>query len=91
MASPACAMTSSSPSDGSRLAVPAASDSPHTSFAFSGRKKIGSQPSAISALIATFFGPIAAITIGMRSRTGRLISFSGLPSPVPCSAGSGIL
>ena len=69
----------------------AASASPHTSRAFSGTKKIGIQPSAISAASSTFFGPIAAMKIGMRSRTGWLMSLSGLPSPVPWSAGSGIL
>ncbi len=70
-------------SDGSRLAAPAASDGPNTSFAFSGTKKMGSQPSATSAVIATFFAPSEATQIGMRGRTGWLMILSGLPSPVP--------
>ena len=49
---------------------------------------MGCQPSASSAASATFFGPSAAMTMGIRSRTGWLISFSGLPSPVPPSSGS---
>jgi hypothetical protein len=72
------------------LALPASRDSPHTDAAFSGTKKIGSQASAISAASSTFFGPSAASITGMRSRTGVLISFSGLPRPVPSSGGSGI-
>src|SRR3984893_18416072 len=44
---------------------------------------MGSQPSASSAASSTFFGPSAATTIGMRSRTGWLISLSGFPRPVP--------
>ncbi|SHT93648.1 Uncharacterised protein [Mycobacteroides abscessus subsp. abscessus] len=50
---------------------------------------MGCQPSAISAVSATFLGPSAAISTGMRSRTGWLISFRALPRPVPCSGGSG--
>lgn len=88
IASMAWAITSSSPSAGSRRSRPAARDAPHTSPAFSGTKKMGSQPSASSAASCTFFGPMAAITIGMRSRTGWLISLSGLPRPVPPSRGS---
>ena len=37
-----------------------ASEGPWTSAKRSGEKKIGSQPSAISAASATFFGPSAA-------------------------------
>ena len=80
---------SSVPSAGSRRASPSARASPQASWAFSGWKKIGSQPSAISAASATFFGPMAAMLIGIRSRTGWLISLSGLPRPVPRPAGSG--
>ena len=71
------------PSDGSRLAVPAARAGPKTSFALSGTKKSGSHPSAISAVMATFFSPRAATQMGMRARTGWLMSLSALPSPVP--------
>ncbi len=77
-------------SEGSRLAAPALSEGPKTSFTFSGTKKMGSQPSATSAVMATFFSPRAATQIGMRERTGWLISFRGLPRPVPSPAGSGI-
>ncbi len=83
-------MTSSSPSALSRLAFPARSASPQTSSAFSGLKNTGCQPSATSAVSCTFFGPSAAMWIGMRSRTGSLMIFSGLPRPVPRSAGKGI-
>ena len=51
--------------------------------------KWGSQPSAISAVISTFFTPSEATKIGMRSRTGWLMIFNGLPRPVPWSGGSG--
>ena len=51
---------------------------------------MGSQPSATSAVMATFFSPSAATQIGMRERTGWLISLSGLPRPVPSPAGSGM-
>ena len=64
------AYTSSSPSDGSRLARPLASASPHARCAFSGWKKMGCQPLAISAASSTFFGPNAASTTGIFSRTG---------------------
>ena len=77
-------------SDGSRLAVPAAREGPKTSLAFSGKKKIGSQPSATSAVMATFFSPRAATQIGMRGRTGWLINLRGLPSPVPSPGGRGM-
>ena len=77
-------------SDGSRLAVPAAREGPKTSLAFSGTKKMGSHPSATSAVMATFFSPKAATQIGMRARTGWLINLSALPSPVPSPAGRGM-
>ena len=51
------AHTSSGSRSGDRLAAPLASASPHTSFAFSGTKNIGSQPSATSAVISTFLSP----------------------------------
>ena len=50
---------------------------------------MGSQTSASSAASSTFFGPIAASITGICARTGWLMSFSGLPSPVPCSGGNG--
>ena len=50
-------MTSRSPSAAvSRLALPAASGVPQVRSAFSGKKKMGCQPSASSAARATFFG-----------------------------------
>ena len=52
---------------------------------------MGCQPSASSAASSTFLGPSAAINIGMRSRTGLLMSFNALPRPVPLPAGSGIV
>ena len=52
-------------------------------------KKSGSQPSATSAVICTFFSPSDATQIGIRGRTGWAMILSGLPSPVPCSGGSG--
>ena len=58
------------PSEGSRWVVPAARAGPNTSLALSGTKKMGSQPSATSAIMATFFSPRAATQIGMRERTG---------------------
>src|SRR5260221_12803158 len=92
MASDAVAgTTSSGPSDGSRFAWPAASAAPHTDAAFSGKYQIGCQPSASSAAISTFLGPSAATKIGIRSRTGWLISFSGLPSPVAWAGGGGVV
>jgi hypothetical protein len=42
------------------LAAPFASAAPHTSCAFSGAKRNGSQPSAYSAVPSTFFFPSAA-------------------------------
>ncbi len=83
------ATTSSGGSDGSRLAAPAASESPHTEAAFSGWKNTGSHPSAISAVTSTFLGPNEAMYTGMLARLGWLISFSGLPSPVPSPSGRG--
>src|SRR3954466_10006926 len=55
---------------------------PKASSKRSGATKIGSQPSAISAASAAFFGPIAAREIGTSARNGRTISFSGLPRAV---------
>jgi Thiolase, C-terminal domain len=65
------AKTSRSPRDGSRLALPALSASPHTDSARSGRKKIGRQPSAISAASSTFFEPSAASSTGIRGQRRR--------------------
>ena len=48
-----------------------------------GEKKMGNQPSAISAARAMFFGPSAPKMIGMSARSGCTIDLSGLPSPVP--------
>ena len=75
--------------DGSRLASPAFSWSPHTCWNFSGMNMIGSQPSAISAVAVTLRPFRLAHQIGISLRTGWLISFSGLPSPVPSPGGSG--
>ena len=77
-------------SEGSRLARPASSDSPHTSCAFSGTNSMGIQPSAISAVMATFLWPSEAIQIGICGRTGRPMILSAFPSPVPSPAGSGM-
>src|SRR2546427_55126 len=44
--------------------------------------KSGSQPSAISAVWATLFSPIAANQIGMRGRTGCSRSMRGRPEPL---------
>ena len=44
----------------SKPGLAAASGSPKTPASFSGETQTGSQPSAISAASATFFGPIAA-------------------------------
>ncbi len=52
---------------------------------------IGSQPSAYWAVVSTLLPMSDAHQIGMSARTGWLMSFSGLPSPVPSSGGSGIL
>ena len=51
---------------------------------------IGSHPSATSAVAATALPMSDAHQIGTASRTGRLISFSGLPRPVPSPSGSGM-
>ncbi len=56
---------------------------------WAGEKKIGNQPSAISAASATFFGPSAPSTIGMSLRRGWTMALSGLPSPVPPGYGRG--
>ena len=73
----------SGPSSGSRLTVPALMSSPHTLWNFSGSKKIGIQPSACSAVFFTDRPISEAQKIGTVSRTGWLMSFSGLPMPVP--------
>ena len=69
--------------------MPALISSPHTLWYFSGSKKIGSQPSACCAVALTDRPIRLAQKIGMVSRTGWLISLSGLPSPVPSPSGSG--
>ena len=74
---------------GGRLASPALSWSPHTCWCCSGMNMIGSQPSACSAVASTLLPMSDAHQIGMSARTGWLMSLSGLPSPVPCPAGSG--
>ena len=56
-----------------------------------GEKKMGNQPSAISAARATFFGPSAPRMIGMSARNGCTIGLSGLPSPVPPGIGQGVV
>ena len=48
-----------------------------------GAKKIGNQPSAISAASATFLGPSAPMMIGMSSRSGCTMDLSGLPKFMP--------
>ena len=52
-------------------------------------KKMASQPSAISAVCATFFGPSAPSQIGTSARSGCVIGLSGLPSPVAPGASAG--
>jgi hypothetical protein len=74
----------------SRWAEPASSEAPKTSLDLSGTKNNGSHPSAISAVMATFFSPRAATQIGMRARWGCPMIFRALPRPVPCPSGSGI-
>ena len=69
--------------------MPLARSSPHTCWNFSGSKKIGSQPLATRAVSATDLPIRLAQNTGMSARFGWLISFSGLPSPVPWPAGSG--
>jgi hypothetical protein len=54
-----------------------------------GEKKMGNQPSAISAARATFFGPSAPRMIGTSARSGCTIGLSGFPRPVPPGNGSG--
>ncbi len=73
------------PRAGSRLADPRASARPHTSFAFSGMKKNGNQPSATSAVMATFRSPREATQMGIRGRTGWPMILRGRPRPVPSS------
>ena len=73
-----------------RLADPARNASPHTCWKRSGTKWIGCQPCATSAASSTFFGPIAAIQIGMSERKGLAVNLSGFPRPLPpLSAESG--
>ena len=50
---------------------------------------IGSQPSAISAVAVTLRPIKLAHQMGISLRTGWLMSFSGLPSPVPSPGGNG--
>ncbi len=52
---------------------------------------MGIQPSASSAVMATFFSPSAATQMGMVGRTGWAMILSALPSPVPWPGGSGIV
>ncbi len=61
MASRPPATVCSGPSSGGRFAAPSASGPPHTAWAFSGMKRVGSQPSAISAVIRTLAGPSEAM------------------------------
>ncbi len=70
--------------------VPASSDSPHTSRAFSGTYSMGIQPSAISAVMATLVWPSEATQIGIRGRTGRPMILRALPSPVPRPSARGM-
>ena len=84
------ALICSGPSSGSRLAAPASSESPQTSRARSGMNRIGSQPSASSAVISTFLSPSEATQIGMVSRSGWTRIFSGLPRPSPWPSDSGM-
>ncbi len=60
---------------------PARSAPSVVSSACSGAKKISRAPSAISPVCSRFFGPMAAMYSGIRSRTGWTVSFSGLPGP----------
>ncbi|SKV72931.1 Uncharacterised protein [Mycobacteroides abscessus subsp. abscessus] len=50
---------------------------------------MGSQPSAISAVKATFLGPSAPRKIGISDRSGCTIGLSGFPNPVALSPVSG--
>ncbi len=63
-------------------ANPSASEGSNA-FTALGEKKIGNQPSAISAARATFFGPSAPKMMGMSFRRGWTIGFKAFPSPVP--------
>jgi hypothetical protein len=42
---------------------------------------MGSQPSAISAVMATFLGPSAPSQMGTSARSGWTMGLRGLPSP----------
>ena len=83
------AAISSRPSSAGRRARPALSWSPQTWWCFSGMNMTGSQPSACSAVACTLRPISDAHQIGISLRIGWLISFSGLPSPVPSPSGSG--
>ena len=63
-------------------AKPSSSDASKEDIA-RGEKKMGNQPSAISAARATFLGPSAPKMMGTSARSGCTIGLSGLPSPVP--------
>ena len=63
-------------------AKPSSSDASNDDMA-RGEKKMGNQPSAISAASATFFGPSAPKMIGMSARKGCTMDLSGFPRPVP--------
>ncbi len=78
----------SCPSAGSRLARPAFNSSPHTWWILLGIEE-DRQPAVgvLGGLAVTLLPIRLAHQIGMSARTGWLISFSGLPSPVPCPAG----
>ena len=64
------------------FAKPASRCSPQVSSNASAEKKIGIQPSQISAAISTDLRPIAPTNTGISSRTGWKLSFSALPWPV---------
>ena len=63
------------------LAKPASRCSPQICSKASTLKKIGIQPSQISAAISTDLRPIAPTKTGIRLRSGWKLSFSALPSP----------
>ena len=47
-------------------------------------------PEGSSAVTSTLFWPNEATAIGISSRKGWVIIFSGFPNPVPCPSGKGI-
>ena len=63
------------------LAKPASRCSPQVASKASTLKKIGIQPSQISAASSTDLRPIAPTKTGISLRSGWKLSFSGLPSP----------